>query len=271
MFSFRIEDNFPRNLFSRIEYSKGFFQTFLPEDLISLLDLNTIQLTDFRVEKHNPQEEAVDFLYQLKAKPIDQTVVNGIAEVYLLFDYRRVLDISLYYQLLNIYSSIYENQLAQYNELKPVYTIVFLPAVLSGISEKEFNDYFKETPGFQFDCLRKYIPEIRVQLVHLQNLSHDYILSSKMHTDLKSFLSTQRRLHSLEFSKRVLDFLQEENELDMKEKLIYIIKESILIGAGFHKNSLIMAILRATTFSDRELEIFIKESKNYFDEDKENS
>ncbi|EKR98194.1 hypothetical protein LEP1GSC125_1045 [Leptospira mayottensis 200901122] len=140
-----------------------FFKNSLPENVIELLDLNELELTQSSFISESLKEEQTDLLFQIPLKSGKKT------NVYLLFEHKSYLDEAVFSQLLGYISAIYKSQFRTDKKYSVVIPFVFYHGERSWTLGNSFQDRFILSKNEE-EVFRKYIPDFELEFFDLSKV-----------------------------------------------------------------------------------------------------
>ncbi|AXR67070.1 transposase [Leptospira mayottensis] len=141
----------------------SFFKNSLPENVIELLDLNELELTQSSFISESLKEEQTDLLFQIPLKSGKKT------NVYLLFEHKSYLDEAVFSQLLGYISAIYKSQFRTDKKYSVVIPFVFYHGERSWTLGNSFQDRFILSKNEE-EVFRKYIPDFELEFFDLSKV-----------------------------------------------------------------------------------------------------
>ncbi|WP_002746383.1 Rpn family recombination-promoting nuclease/putative transposase [Leptospira mayottensis] len=140
-----------------------FFKNSLPENVIELLDLNELELTQSSFISESLKEEQTDLLFQIPLKSGKKT------NVYLLFEHKSYLDEAVFSQLLGYISAIYKSQFRTDKKYSVVIPFIFYHGERSWTLGNSFQDRFILSKNEE-EVFRKYIPDFELEFFDLSKV-----------------------------------------------------------------------------------------------------
>ncbi|WP_235592105.1 Rpn family recombination-promoting nuclease/putative transposase [Leptospira noguchii] len=156
-------DRLIRETLQNKEDAISFFKNSLPENVIELLDLNRLELTQSSFISENLKEEQTDLLFQIPLKS------GKKANVYLLFEHKSYLDDSIFSQLLGYISAIYKSQYKADKKYSVVIPFVFYHGERTWTLGNSFQNRFILSKNEE-EVFKKYIPDFELELFDLSKV-----------------------------------------------------------------------------------------------------
>ncbi|WP_254846899.1 Rpn family recombination-promoting nuclease/putative transposase [Leptospira kirschneri] len=156
-------DRLIRETLQNKEDAISFFKNSLPENVIELLDLNRLELTQSSFISENLKEEQTDLLFQIPLKS------GKKANVYLLFEHKSYLDDSIFSQLLGYISAIYKSQYRVDKKYSVVIPFVFYHGERIWTLGNSFQNRFILSKNEE-EVFKKYIPDFELELFDLSKV-----------------------------------------------------------------------------------------------------
>ncbi|UOG50916.1 Rpn family recombination-promoting nuclease/putative transposase (plasmid) [Leptospira noguchii] len=156
-------DRLIRETLQNKEDAISFFKNSLPENVIELLDLNRLELTQSSFISENLKEEQTDLLFQIPLKS------GKKANVYLLFEHKSYLDDSIFSQLLGYISAIYKSQYRVDKKYSVVIPFVFYHGERTWTLGNSFQNRFVLSKNEE-EVFKKYIPNFELELFDLSKV-----------------------------------------------------------------------------------------------------
>ncbi len=211
-------DRFIREIFQNRENAISFFESILPSELLPLLDLRLLELTESSYISENLKEQQTDLLFKVPLKSGKES------QVYILFEHKSYWDPGLYIQLLGYLSEIYRNQYR--NEAK--FDIVIPFVFYQGPNIKEFRNRFSD----QFDLkekepLRRFIPDFQIELFFLSKINVQKVFKTAI---LKFTIGIAQAIRSgdKEFTRDFMDLYEILDGLNDEAKRLEILRKTLL-------------------------------------------
>ncbi|ULH30708.1 Rpn family recombination-promoting nuclease/putative transposase (plasmid) [Leptospira weilii] len=127
-------DRLIRETFQDKKEAATFFKNTLPREVVELLDLENLELSESSFVSEELKQEQTDLLFQIPLRS------GNRSNVYLLFEHKSYLENSIYIQLLGYLTEIYRNQQRNEEKLSVVIPFVFY----HGEKEWKLGDRFLE-------------------------------------------------------------------------------------------------------------------------------
>ncbi|UOG51039.1 Rpn family recombination-promoting nuclease/putative transposase (plasmid) [Leptospira noguchii] len=156
-------DRLIRETLQNKEDAISFFKNSLPEKVIELLDLKSLELTQSSFISENLKEEQTDLLFQIPLKS------GKKANIYLLFEHKSYLDDSVFSQLLGYISAIYKSQYRVDKKYSVVIPFVFYHGERTWTLGNSFQNRFILSKNEE-EVFKKYIPDFELELFDLSKV-----------------------------------------------------------------------------------------------------
>lgn len=156
-------DRFIREALQDKEDAISFFKFNLPENVIELLDLKRLELTQSSFISENLKEEQTDLLFQIPLKS------GKKANIYLLFEHKSYLDEAVFSQLLGYISAIYKSQYRADKKYSVVIPFVFYHGERTWTLGNSFQNRFILSKNEE-EVFKKYIPDFELELFDLSKV-----------------------------------------------------------------------------------------------------
>ncbi|MDL5247327.1 Rpn family recombination-promoting nuclease/putative transposase [Leptospira weilii] len=156
-------DRLIRETFQDKKEAATFFKNTLPREVVELLDLENLELSESSFVSEELKQEQTDLLFQIPLRSGNRT------NVYLLFEHKSYLENSIYIQLLGYLTEIYRNQQRNGEPLSVVIPFVFY----HGEKEWKLGDRFLEQfilTKQETEILKDFIPDFRIDLFDLKGI-----------------------------------------------------------------------------------------------------
>uniref|UniRef100_UPI000774D7F1 Rpn family recombination-promoting nuclease/putative transposase n=1 Tax=Leptospira weilii TaxID=28184 RepID=UPI000774D7F1 len=156
-------DRLIRETFQDKKEAATFFKNTLPPEVVELLDLENLELSESSFVSEELKQEQTDLLFQIPLRSGNRT------NVYLLFEHKSYLENSIYIQLLGYLTEIYRNQQRNGEPLSVVIPFVFY----HGEKEWKLGDRFFEQfvlTKQETEILKDFIPDFRIDLFDLKGI-----------------------------------------------------------------------------------------------------
>jgi predicted transposase/invertase (TIGR01784 family) len=157
-------DRFFKQMLSRPEVATDLMRYYLPAEIVTLLDLTTVQIAKDSFVDKELQTHFSDLLYQVRTQD------GNPAYIYTLFDHKSYSDSDVAFQLLRYKARIWE-QLPRLdkNKLPPIFPVVFYHGVTKWTVELTFAALFPEkTPP----SLLPFLPNFQYHIIDLSGFRH---------------------------------------------------------------------------------------------------
>ncbi|OMI16189.1 transposase [Leptospira weilii serovar Heyan] len=156
-------DRLIRETFQDKKEAATFFKNTLPREVVELLDLENLELSESSFVSEELKQEQTDLLFQIPLRS------GNRSNVYLLFEHKSYLENSIYIQLLGYLTEIYRNQQRNGEKLSVVIPFVFY----HGEKEWKLGDRFLEQfvlTKQETEILKDFIPDFRIDLFDLKGI-----------------------------------------------------------------------------------------------------
>nr|WP_082275152.1 Rpn family recombination-promoting nuclease/putative transposase [Leptospira interrogans] len=140
-----------------------FFKNTLSPEVVKLLDLEKLELSESSFISEELKQEQTDLLFQIPLKSGNKT------NVYLLFEHKSYLDNSIYIQLLGYLTEIYRNQHRNGEPISVVIPFVFYHGEKEWKLGSRLLDQFVLT-NQEVDILKDFIPNFKIDLFDLKEI-----------------------------------------------------------------------------------------------------
>jgi predicted transposase/invertase (TIGR01784 family) len=157
-------DRFFKQLFSGKEEVSEFVAKTFPPELVTNLDLKTLELDKTEYIDNNLKTSFSDIVYNCKYGKDTQVKIS------LLFEHKSYPESYPHFQLLGYMLKIWQTQIKQKQNLTPVIPIIFYHGEKKW-NKKPFNDYFK---GLD-ETLLKFIPSFDYQIIDTSDYTDEQI------------------------------------------------------------------------------------------------
>ncbi len=159
---FKPHDSFVRNILGREIYARDFIRYYLPAEITSELDLDTLEVSSKSFVSDELKESLTDLVMTLQFKNKD------LAEIYLLIEHKSNLYHLTRLQLFGYLNEALQNK--RKKELPTIIPVVFYHGKKKWSCSLEFSDmfnppgehYFKYIPKFEHILIE--VPEINKQV-----------------------------------------------------------------------------------------------------------
>ncbi|EMN93953.1 transposase, YhgA-like family [Leptospira interrogans serovar Medanensis str. UT053] len=119
-------DRLIRETFQDKKEAATFFKNTLPIEVVKLLDLENLELSESSFVSEELKQEQTDLLFQIPLRS------GNKSNVYLLFEHKSYLENTIYIQLLGYMTEIYRNQQRNGEKLSVVIPFVFYQGEKNG-------------------------------------------------------------------------------------------------------------------------------------------
>lgn len=156
-------DRLIRETFQDKKEAAIFFKNTLSPEVVKLLDLEKLELSESSFISEELKQEQTDLLFQIPLKSGNKT------NVYLLFEHKSYLDNSIYIQLLGYLTEIYRNQHRNGEPISVVIPFVFYHGEKEWKLGNRLLDQFVLT-NQEVDILKDFIPNFKIDLFDLKEI-----------------------------------------------------------------------------------------------------
>lgn len=156
-------DRLIRETFQDKKEAAIFFKNTLSSEVVKLLDLEKLELSESSFISEELKQEQTDLLFQIPLKSGNKT------NVYLLFEHKSYLDNSIYIQLLGYLTEIYRNQHRNGEPISVVIPFVFYHGEKEWKLGNRLLDQFVLT-NQEVDILKDFIPNFKIDLFDLKEI-----------------------------------------------------------------------------------------------------
>ncbi|EMJ53514.1 Rpn family recombination-promoting nuclease/putative transposase [Leptospira interrogans] len=156
-------DRLIRETFQDKKEATIFFKNTLSPEVVKLLDLEKLELSESSFISEELKQEQTDLLFQIPLKSGNKT------NVYLLFEHKSYLDNSIYIQLLGYLTEIYRNQHRNGEPISVVIPFVFYHGEKEWKLGNRLLDQFVLT-NQEVDILKDFIPNFKIDLFDLKEI-----------------------------------------------------------------------------------------------------
>ncbi|WP_016761252.1 Rpn family recombination-promoting nuclease/putative transposase, partial [Leptospira weilii] len=148
-------DRLIRETFQDKKEAAIFFKNTLPPEVVKLLDLENLELSESSFISEELKQEQTDLLFQIPLKS------GNKSNVYLLFEHKSYLENAIYIQLLGYLTEIYRNQQRNEESLSVVIPFVFYHGEKEWKLGDRFLDQFVLTSQ-EAEILKDFIPDFKI-------------------------------------------------------------------------------------------------------------
>lgn len=141
----------------------SFFRRTLPPEVVELLDLEKLELSESSFVSEELKAEQTDLLFRIPLRSGNQ------ASIYILFEHKSYLDNTIYIQLLGYLTEIYRSQQRNAEKLSVVIPFVFYHGEKEWKLGENFLHQFKITKEENIH-LRQFIPDFKIDLFDLSGM-----------------------------------------------------------------------------------------------------
>ena len=157
-------DRFFRRVVSQPEAAHDFIRYYLPPDVVSLLDLDTLETTQDSFVDAELRQHFADLLY--KVRLLD----GSLSYIYVLFEHKSYPDHQVAFQMLRYMVRIWERNLQQHGSLLPIMPVVVYHGTAEWRVGLDLSSLFHTPPE-----LEPYTPNYQFWLCDLSRYSDDEI------------------------------------------------------------------------------------------------
>ena len=162
-------DNFIKNILADRDFALGFLQTFLPEELQNLLEVEKFVYANTSFISKDLQEQITDMLFDIPVKGKDETCFLSV-----LVEHKSYQDAKLDFQLLSYLANAYNTQLKRKEKPKVVIPLVYYHGK-GRWKPKDFTMNFSNTPSEFY----KYLPRFEKLFIDLNTMNEQSISNLK--------------------------------------------------------------------------------------------
>ncbi|RQD67924.1 MAG: Rpn family recombination-promoting nuclease/putative transposase [Desulfonatronovibrio sp. MSAO_Bac4] len=159
-------DSFVKNILGREVYARDFIRYYLPEEITSQLDLDTLEVSSKSFVSDDLKESLTDLVMTLQFKNKD------LAEIYMLIEHKSNLSHLTKLQLFGYLNQAWQNK--RKDELPIIIPVVFYHGKRKWSYSLEFSDMFKP-PGEHYF---KYIPKFEHILIEVPETNKQKVKST---------------------------------------------------------------------------------------------
>lgn len=186
-------DSFFKQIMTDKKNISDFIRNFLPEDISSKINYDTLQLPDREKTTKNYKKYHMDIIVEAE---IDHTP----SDIIILFEHKSYKDKFTLIQILSYCISVWENNLKNKESLKPVIPVVFYHGTGKHDLPLNFGDYF-DVP----EDLKRYIVSFDYELFDtsaydedsIQRNCHDNLLLSAFLLSMKNIFAGRQGLEKI--------------------------------------------------------------------------
>ncbi len=160
----RPHDTFFKQLMNAPNVLKDFIKSLLPKEVLSCLDLNSLQIIDTEKSNRKYKKYYLDISAQCK-------FCNQPGEIYLVFEHKSYPDKLTLIQILNYLTVVFEEDLKNGQNPRPVLPIVFYHGKKKFSLPTRFGDYFQVD-----ERLKKYLLDFEIFLFDTGRYSNEELL-----------------------------------------------------------------------------------------------
>ncbi len=186
-------DHFFRATFSQLHVARDFIGKFLPEEVLSCLDLATLDITKDSFVDAQLRSSCADLLYEVSLQG------GGHGLVYLLFEHKSSPDPMVSFQLLRYMVRIWEQRWRQDEDLCPIVPLILYHGRTRWSSARTIQELVV-CP----DALRGYLPNFATELYDLSKYSDDELKGQVL---LHASLLLLKYIHHDQLPKRLPEIL----------------------------------------------------------------
>jgi len=221
-------DSFFKKLFDNETNIKDFLKVYLPQDLSSQIDFNSIKISDSEKENKKHKKYYLDLSVDCKIKDTN-------SKIYILFEHKSYQDKLTLLQILNYSLTIWENEIENRQKtLTPIIPFIFYHGKTKSNLKNNFNEYFKNSQNIKdyllnfkfiiFDTTQIEDYDIIKQIDNLYLMS-SLLLMKNIFKDIESLKPTLKEIIKLDDDRviRLFEYIVVNKDIQ-KEKF-----EEILI------------------------------------------
>lgn len=156
-------DRLIRETFQDKKEAATFFKNTLSIEVVKLLDLENLELSESSFVSEELKQEQTDLLFQIPLRS------GNKSNVYLLFEHKSYLENTIYIQLLGYMTEIYRNQQRNGEKLSVVIPFVFYHGEKEWKLGNQFLDQFVLTSQ-ETGILKDFIPDFKIDLFDLKKV-----------------------------------------------------------------------------------------------------
>ena len=203
-------DMFFKQNFSKQKNAKNFLQNYLPEEILQIIDLNSLEIEKKSFVDETLQDYYSDLLYKVKIDGQD-------GFVYVLFEHKSYHDKWVGLQLLEYMLQIWKTKDIRYKGKLPV----IIPLIIYHAEEKlKINTKFTTMFNYKNPVLEKYIPNFEFLFYDIPKYSDDQI---KGIPSLKIILLLLKYIKSPKLKEKLKDILKLLTEEKLDRNLLITI------------------------------------------------
>ena len=227
-------DKYFKATFGKVDFSADFLSNYLPKDLLSMIDMSTLEPKKDTYLDKELKEQFSDLLFQVE-------INNKEGYIYLLFEHKSYRDKLVIFQVLRYMLEIWESKIESDKKKRQesdevaiegnVEISIILPVVI-------YHDKGKWTVkrtlgelipnyGKLSDDIKRYIPNFEYLLFDLSEWNKDAVkLQSENMISLKA-LSRTRHATKKEAIEILVEAIQLINQVEEKDSITYYVSECI--------------------------------------------
>lgn len=209
-------DKFFKETFSNVEVARGFMQNYLPEAVLNIVDLQTLEIQKDSYIDETMQEVFSDMLFQAR-------INNREGYLYFLFEHKSYTSRTVVLQLLNYMVKIWEQKAIKENK-KQIPVIIPL-LIYHGKDKWEIGDTLADLITDYDDLpenVKEMTPNFRYQIYDLSQFTDEDIRGNAQLTIALSIFRDVFKKNSQEFLETIIRAARAMNELEEKETGIQI-------------------------------------------------
>lgn len=221
-------DKFFKETFSNLEVARDFMQNYLPEPVLKIVDLQTLEIQKDSFVDETMKEVFSDMLFHAKINQHD-------GYLYFLFEHKSYTSRTVVLQLLNYMVKIWEQKAIKENARQ---IPVIIPMLIYHGKEKwEIGNYLSDLITDYDDLpaeVKAMTPNFRYQIYDLSQFSDDDIKGNAQLAITISIFRDIFQKNSQEFLETIIRAAQAMNELEEKETGIQIFETCMryILNAG---------------------------------------
>ncbi len=218
-------DEFFKNMMGRVAIARKYIQHFLPVEITSLMDMDTLEVdTEGYVDDHL-KECFSDVVATV------QLTDGQLSDIYILFEHKSGVDKLVRLQVLKYMVSKWSKWVKNKDQYDGYLPIVIPIVVYHGVAEWQFSTEFSDMFRLPSEDFRLFTPKFN-HILH--DISHVDEESFKASVDIQTFLLLLKYIYRPELSHKLPEILSLLNELKDKDRITeylpIIIKYILSVG-----------------------------------------
>ncbi len=218
-------DEFFKNMMGRVAIARKYIQHFLPVEITSLMDMDTLEVdTEGYVDDHL-KECFSDVVATV------QLTDGQLSDIYILFEHKSGVDKLVRLQVLKYMVSKWSKWVKDKDQYEGYLPIVIPIVVYHGAAKWEFSTEFSDMFRLPSEDFRLFTPKFNYIL---HDISHVDEESFKASVDIQTFLLLLKYIYRPELSHKLPEILSLLNELKDKDRITeylpIIIKYILSVG-----------------------------------------